>query len=307
LAMPAANHPADRWYRVTRICEHLSDEIDAADIAQVQKYFRFLMRNFQRDKLPVYRDPVWENLQVSFDEKRVRAAVYTRARDKSGELDDWTHLPAKVGVEVFRDLLAEWSVDEIYSTDKAKVNPLKDVIKPGFQKMMRNRGILSFRIIRNKRGPKLEAHAEYPERVLYFSPVHELRLTPDPKDRVTKVLRERGIKVVYANFSTLEPVNGEIYQQRLNNWQAVWEKQYEITRGEVEQKAILARSEIIREAQRDIVAYLVDAMKQTTYSEEALAMWVFQGLEVAAADPEIRKLLPKDTMEILSNLRNWMT
>ena len=60
------------------------------------------------------------------------------------------------------------------------------------------------------------------------------------------------------------------------------------------------------QAQQDMTIALSQILENTTNSQEAMAMRIFQALETAATDPSTRKLLPGDTIDMLRSLRHWL-
>jgi hypothetical protein len=60
------------------------------------------------------------------------------------------------------------------------------------------------------------------------------------------------------------------------------------------------------QAQRDFVEYLSQIYQATPNSREILALQVLQALEVAAADPKTRRLLPEETFSMLRSIHDWL-
>ncbi len=60
-------------------------------------------------------------------------------------------------------------------------------------------------------------------------------------------------------------------------------------------------------AQRDNAYFLSNLFKEEKYSTEALALLIFQSLELAATDIENQKELPpREVLGMLQNLHNWL-
>jgi hypothetical protein len=55
-----------------------------------------------------------------------------------------------------------------------------------------------------------------------------------------------------------------------------------------------------------MVYTLSQILEGKTYSQEAMAMRVFQALETAAADPATRRMIPRDTINLLRTLRQLL-
>ena len=59
-------------------------------------------------------------------------------------------------------------------------------------------------------------------------------------------------------------------------------------------------------AQQDMVYSLSQIFQAEQYTNEALAMMLYQALESAATNPATQRLLPGDTIHMLTNLRQWL-
>jgi len=57
------------------------------------------------------------------------------------------------------------------------------------------------------------------------------------------------------------------------------------------------------QAQREIIYNLSQIFKLPGYTQDAMAIRIFQALESAAADPATSKLLPRDTVDMLKNFQ----
>jgi len=120
------------------------------------------------------------------------------------------------------------------------------------------------------------------------------------------VLRARGIKIITASFSELIPTSEIIRQQFLDNWRAHWQQETEMTLAgdELEVMRIINRERA--KAQQDMVYSLSQIFQTEQYTHEALAMRLYQALEAAATHPATQRLLPGDTIHMLTNLRQWL-
>jgi hypothetical protein len=122
------------------------------------------------------------------------------------------------------------------------------------------------------------------------------------------VLRERGIHIVSASIGRLAP-HEDVTRQRLESWKADWARRAteNLASGDLQAMRILQRARA--SAQHDMVTKLGE-IAQTNGSRAAIALRVFQALEAASADPSTRRLLPGDTVEILTGwmdtMRDWL-
>jgi hypothetical protein len=132
------------------------------------------------------------------------------------------------------------------------------------------------------------------------------RIAPVQELRASKVLRDRGIKVLHAGFSELMPTDPKIRQQRLDNWRARWQKEADLIQADLDLEAVRIKNHARAEKQREIINTLSMIIHTTTYPEEALTLRVFQALEDIASEPPTRQLLPADTIRALKSLRLWL-
>ncbi len=276
----------------------LLDELDAADKEEIDRYVK---RNRPAlSALGQESDGEFKRYQpLSFSEKRVTAAVYSRARDaQSGNLGEWTDLVTQVSVDVFRDIISGYRYDELYLPDRPEEFPLFTKIKPEFRRRIRNAGVLSFRFVRRRGGQALKKGEEWDVDQLRFSPVQELQ--------GPKVLRRRGIKVLSAGFSEIKPSNEAVRQQRLDNWRARWQREIDTTRAGRDLEVSRIRNRARAETLRQMTYTLSQIFQKSQYSKQAMAVRLFQALETAATDPATRQLLPRETIGILRSLGHWL-
>jgi hypothetical protein len=159
--------------------------------------------------------------------------------------------------------------------------------------------MLSYRLIRQRNGSGLSHDQIYDPSELRCTPIYRLR------NSKSKVLRERGIKVLASGFLDMIPPD-EVYKQRLESWRADWEKDTKIARATSDLAATRVRARARAQAQQAMIYSLSHIFKTSKGSREALALRVLQALESAAVDPKTNQLLPKDTIELLRHLHTWL-
>jgi hypothetical protein len=96
-----------------------------------------------------------------------------------------------------------------------------------------------------------------------------------------------------------------VRRQRFDTWQAQWQKESELIRAESDLELMHIRSRARATAQQDMTRVLSQILESPS-SKEAMAMQLLQALEAAATDPSTHKLLPKDTLDMLQSLRQWL-
>ncbi len=283
--------------RVQSMVEGLDDD----DSAEIHKYFQSRLdvpkSEFEaKHYCPLPRNP----REPVYDPARVFSAVYSRAR-LHGERDThevvpWTELPVRVAVDFFREILSRVNFDQLYlieANGKLKIENLRKQL----QDRMRSNGMLSYRLIWHRHELPLTQGQCYTPRDLCVSPVKALQ-TP-------KVLRERGIQIINSGFGELIPEK-DVYLQWLASWRAAWEldtmKAQAVADLEARRIYGLARAQALQE---------MSCSLRSIYSAEGnsrmvVAIRVLQALETIAADGGTRRLLPADTISMLSNIHNLL-
>lgn len=279
-----------------------SDELDMDDKLEI---FRFIQKVRQGGVSPEAQNPTNEEFQFKapyiFDGQRVFNAVYGNARMiKEGVMEEWVDLPLKVAVETFHEMVSVESYDNLYLPDKPDKFPFREDFLPRFNRRMRNQGVLAYRVVFNSDGTSLKKDQIWDETKLNIYPLQTLRSS--------KVLRDRGIRVIFSGCAELRPTNPLILQQRLDHWRARWEKNKDLTLASFDYKELQIRAHARAQAQQDMI-YSLSRMLNATDSpltQEALAVRVFQALEAFASEPATGKLLPKETLNALWSLHEWL-
>jgi hypothetical protein len=232
-----------------------------------------------------------------FVRKRVLAAIYSKALeiDQEGEYMPWTNLPVHATAQTFRNLVAKEQYDYLFEPkDAHKFNIPK--LKANLSAKMRNQGVLAYRFVDQVDGKSLAIGKEWSEDELIFYEPKELE---NPK-----VLRARGVKVIAAGFPDLFPVSSSVPRHLLDAWRAPWESKATDIRGQHQLQAVRVINQARAQAQQEMAHSLARIM-QSSRSEEALAMRVFQALEATAVDSDTRQFLPRDTMYLLRSFKQW--
>jgi hypothetical protein len=221
--------------------------------------------------------------------------VFAQARNNDQEIIPWTELPTRVAAGLYRDILPTINYNDLYDVNGTGNFPLPEY-KAKLRRAMRNNGTLSFRLIYHAGHEPLVEGCIYHENALVVSEIYPLTNS--------KLLRDRGIKMIFSSFGDLIPVSPLIYKQRLDSWRAKWERELDITTAGRELQAMRVRSRALADAQQDLWYHLNQIFSIPEYSEEALALRVMQALETAAADPKTRELLPATTMDMLRHINS---
>ena len=271
------------------------EQLDPADLLEAHNYAR--VPNQHRDAQN-YAEVEPPRHEPEFDAQRVFNAVYAQARNPEEQVVPWTELPAQVAADMYRSLMPEHNYNDLYALDEpaGETFPIPQ-IRRRFRIRLRNTGLLWYRVVFHRSLMPL-VDGTYNESDLFVSPY--LAFTG------SQVLRDRGIKVLAAGFSSPLPASSEVYQQRLAHWRAEWEHDTAIKRSQYELEATRIRNHARAQAQQDLTLALSQIFERGAGSDEVMALRVSQALESVAADPKTRQLLPGETINLMNSLHNWL-
>jgi hypothetical protein len=283
---------SDTQMRVTNFL----DELDGNDRDEIHRH---IQHQFYRHHHPLspYSDLEDTNTQPTFNSERVFAAVFSQARAEKDTILPWSELPSRVAASFFREILSQINFNQMYQIKEPVAIPLSRS-RNRLRLEMRNNGMLSYRVLLHSSRQPLEKHRVYLRSELMVDEVKPL-LT-------SKILRDRGIKVITASFGDILPVNEAIYLHRLESWKAIWQRDTEIIGAEKELEAMRIRSRARAMAQQDIVNNINSILRQTDISQEVLALRVLQALETLAASSTTKDLLPGGTLDTIKAARDWL-
>lgn len=274
-----------------------TDELDDDDRMSI---FKATSRGIVRAGYSTLKEPP---LLPEYDPERVFAAISSKAHHTQTGLIEWDQLPLQVAVDMFRELLLQINYDRLYTPDEKGLYLVPE-LKRRFNNCLRNSGLLSYRMIfpKSSNNQTILTDGIYHPNDFLVTPV-----SPLPNNE-KKVLRERGIKIIAAGFLDLIPISDVIYQQRLDNWRAYWDKDTVVARAQFDLDVTRTRFEAYVQARADLEDEFSALIKQNAqqYSQEALTMRIFQALDSVAADPKTRQLLPAETLHLLKSLHTWL-
>jgi hypothetical protein len=267
------------------------DDLDPDDRREAYHFARAAAR---MGEVAAYFDPPNPGSRPVYDEKRVFGAVYARARNGESDPTSWDALPLIFTKDAFKEMASQFNFDELSNPKgSSRVAEFKERVNAA----VRNLGILTYSVVLHKSGEPLKEGTTYDPAELRSTLVREFT-TP-------KVLRERGIMTIYAAFTNIRPAMEDmIYGQRLQNWNARWQRDIDlvIAKRELEVRNIYSRAR--SQAQQELACALNEILKDRKYSEEAMALLVFQALEEYAHNPETRQRLPNEVITLLRNVHD---
>ena len=273
----------------------LEDELSYSDRLEIHQTSLEIMLNQQEWRgLDTYRDlPPLSKIPI-FDEQRVFSAVFSQARNDEESLIPWEDLPVQLGVDSFREILSMYNFDQLFNPEEnlpTKIPELKDRLRL----QVRNNGILSYRLVFDKNRKPITTGIYKPQ---------DLRISTVRELKNTKVLRERGIKVVFSGFTALKPSEA-VFEQRLNNWQAKWQTDTQINQASHALEASRIYNKARAQAQKELM-YDLNQILNSKQSRQALAIKIMDSLEKAASNPKTRDFLPRETLLLLRHLQRLL-
>ena len=287
----------DGQYQI-QVVDRLVDILDPEDKLDIHRFVRSYSRRAGLELTETIDEPNgWRPFR--FYPQRVFAAIASRPFDVfKGKRIDWTEIPAHLAVNTFRELLAQELYDGLFEPDDAQSYPLLD-LKNLVRTRMVNKGILAYQFIKRADGKQIESDQALRE--------SEVIQYPEQEFKARKELRSRGIKVITASFTELQPSISDVQSRYMfDHWRAPWQQEAVIIRSDHELQAVRMQNQARAQAQRDMAYTLSKILSASEFSREAMALRVFQALETAAADPATQSLLPRDTIDLMRSLRNML-
>jgi hypothetical protein len=272
------------------------DELDENDRKEIHE---LALRTGKQADQPIYQAfaPLPNTGKQGFNRDRVFSAVFAQAKNAKQQVLPWHELPIRVAASFYRELLLQINFDDLYDVKEKGKFPLPEY-KSKLRLKMRNNGILAFRLVQHVTGTPLARGRIYAEKDLAVSQPRTLT--------TSKLLRDRGIKVIFSGFGDLIPVNDLVYQQRLETWRIPWEEELDQNNANTDLQAIRVSSRARSQAQQDLWRNLKQLLEQNEYTEEAMAMRILQSLEEAAADPKTQALLPANAIDMMRHLQSLL-
>lgn len=278
------------------------DELDHDDKLEINRYYQNYLRfrNVEvSDQLPSaqHQDPAFP--PYMFDRERVFKAIYAESRDPSTNTSEsWQDLPAKVAAAHFRNMVSLYPYSYLYKPTKEVDYPLNQEFRPEFARRVRNQGILAYRLVARKDGLPLAPGQAWD--------AEELDTFPTQRFQTSKLLRDRGIRILVATFPEIQPANPAVRQHLLDYWQAQWQRGEKHQLAYYDYEAIRLRAHTRVQSQASIVKSLTEILKDNTISTDMVVLRLMNALETFAREPSTGNLLPNETMSMFSNLQQWL-
>ena len=255
--------------------ERIIDDLDDADKREIHQYVLTHLPDgidYEEELLGEVYHPYY------YDEDRVFAALYSKALEADDKTTlNWTELPIHVATEKLRNLLSDQNYNALFQINDPNQFPLYEKILPELRRYMRNQGVLAYQFVLRKDGQPIKAGDSWIRRDLDFYRYQDLRNS--------KVLRNRGIRVISSSFSEFKPKHHGVSEQLFDHWKMGWEGEAQeiATQAEMEAAKIVANAR--RTTYREIISNLEIAYTGLSVPKDALALRLFQTIEAAILDP----------------------
>lgn len=245
---------------------------------------------------------------------RVFNAAYSKARSvNTGEYMPWYDAPLEIAVDVFRKELLAIPFDEFYNgleyqqrdSETVKENARKSIatmkkLKDDFARKVKLKGVVHFQFHVRRRDEPFKVGDAVDVKQVSQHPVIELT------ESKFNSMRRVGLAVKSAGFGELHPVNPDIKKMMIENWKAKWKKAIHFIDAEYELEAVRVRNRNRALIQQEMT-YLLAGIFQSSHTDEALALRVFQALESAATAPSADSdISPKEIVSMLESLHKWL-
>jgi hypothetical protein len=268
-----------------------------------------------------------------FDQNRVFNASCADALNssKANNTVPWHELTQPICINLFQNLLSHYTYDYLFSLsnlvesqstskdlriEKKNAEFLK-TLKAELSFRMRCQGLLAYKLLKVRAPGDKEAAGRIPRDEDFLD---EQYLQDDekayPSDGFSvsvpyaltssKVIRDRGIKIIAAGFTQIISPP-EVRRQVIENWKARSEREIDITLAKYERDAMQVINNARTQTQRENAYHLSGIFNRGEHSDEALALLIFQALENIATNPRSRKdIPPREILGMLQNLHRWL-
>jgi len=281
------------------------NELDPHDIPILEAYTRGSPEYFTAPE----SSPSAPGTPYKFFKERVFNAAFSSARSvASGETIRWYEAPLDSAIELFRGELLRIPYDDLYSGlggaqpdnhTTHTADALKK-LKETFSRKMKLKGEVLFQYIEsNEQAPFRKGEIYSTEEVTKYPPI---RLNHHNFNS----LRSIGVVIKNAGFSNLQPSNEGIKKRLLANWKARWDKEVEFINAQHELESVRIQNRNRAQIQQEMT-HLLNGIFQSSHTDEALALRVFQALEAAVANPGAENdLTAREVVDMLDSLHRWL-
>ncbi len=138
----------------------------------------------------------------------------------------------------------------------------------------------------------------------------------DPRQDIAKEMRQQlkeklgpeGIQVVGGGLSNLLPVDDKLLQQRIDNWQAEWERRMTAEMGKGEAEYIRMVESARAQAQAEMIRTISEGFERAGAAEnistEVIALRFIEALEKMIESPQVQQALPPASSETVKAMKH---
>lgn len=280
------------------------DPNDADEIHQFVQYGTLP----PKPKYPFDNTPIPKNIAkppFSFHRERVFEAAFSAAHTE-GKTALWDDLPLDITLDIFQKEMESYYFDDLYPMNNPIKYSLGDV-KSRFGRKVKLQGKLFYRV--------LGKHAEkaYKNSKLNSTPFQNIDIEKTLKKarfyfsstnefRSSKILRDRGIRIIAAGFPELRVADEELKEKFMDVWIARWKKNTDIITAAYTLEAEREIANKRAETQSELTYTQSEQFKHTKHIKEALALRTYQALSGIATEKDYSR----ETLVMLQNLHRWL-
>lgn len=252
------------------------------------------------------------NTPYKFYKERVFNAAFSNARSvTTGKPILWYDAPLDAAKELFRGELLNVPYDDLYSglggvgrkdnseMERQSVDSLNK-LKEMFSRKMKLKGEILFQFIDNPEHTPFHKDQVYAAgEIIKSSPIRLIHHNFNS-------LRSVGVVIKSASFSNLQPSSEDIKKRLVANWKARWEKEVEFINAQHELESVRIQNRNRAQIQQEMT-HLLASIFQSSHTDEALALRVFQALELAAVNPGSENdITAREVVDMLDSLHRWL-
>ncbi|MCB0102410.1 MAG: hypothetical protein KDD74_10225 [Anaerolineales bacterium] len=251
------------------------------------------------------------NTPYKFYKERVFNAASSNARSAAtGNSISWHEAPLDAAKELFRGELLTVPYDDLYSGLAAGRTENPEVVKQSvdalnrlrevFSRKMKLKGEILFQYVENKDHVPFHKGGVFGTgKIIKYAPIRLIHQNLNS-------LRSVGVVIKAASFGNLQPSSEDIKKRLVANWKARWEKEVEFINAQHELESVRIKNRNRAQIQQEMT-HLLSSIFQSSHTDEALALRVFQALEQAAVNPGSENdITPREVVDMLDSLHRWL-
>ncbi len=281
--------------------------LDADDAEEIHQFVQYGTLP-PKIKYPFDNAPPSESVAKSpfhFHRERVFEAAFSTAHT-DGKTTLWDELPLDITLDIFQKEMESYYFDDLYPMNNPIKYSLGDV-KSRFGRKVKLQGKLFYRVLgkrveKTHKNNKLNStpfqnkniEKTLKKTLLYFSSTNELRSS--------KILRDRGIRIIAAGFPELRVAEEELKEKFMDVWIARWKKNTDIVTAAYTLEAEREIANKRAETQSELTYTQSQQFKNTKHIKEALALRTYQALSGIAT----QEAHSRETLVMLQNLHRWL-